>query len=39
MTQPFCYCTGAMAAEIALTIMTNQTPHWSNIAILEGDHQ
>lgn len=32
MAQLSCYCAGAIAAEIALTMMTNQTPHWSNIA-------
>lgn len=32
MAHPSCYCAGAIAAEIALTMMTNQTPHWSNIA-------
>ena len=27
-----CYCAGAIAAVIVLTMMMNQTPHWSNIA-------
>jgi len=32
MAQPSRYCAGAIAAAIALTMMTNQTPHWSSIA-------
>jgi len=30
--RPYCYCAGAIAAEIVITMMAHQTPQWSNIA-------